>query len=198
MGRYFQRMHSLPRCFSVFWSGLARCARKLRLAAAPALPAVRLVRRRFRRVGGQRGAPAPGSESGWSTFQARCSPVISIRMKSSHRCGHSRNDTGTDLRSLTTGSMQMQSQGLNDGQKRVIAEFMSGRTWEVRDGRCEEHAEQVFHQSGNDGSCTGSGMEWMERDAANTRFQTAQGRGAHCRSGAAAEIENGPSACLPA
>src|SRR5204863_1038815 len=30
--------------------------------------------------------------------------------------------------SLTTGSMQMQSEGLNDGQKRVIAEFMSSRT----------------------------------------------------------------------
>src|SRR5256885_2364647 len=30
--------------------------------------------------------------------------------------------------SLTSGSMQMQSEGLDDGQKRVIAEFMSGRT----------------------------------------------------------------------
>jgi hypothetical protein len=30
--------------------------------------------------------------------------------------------------SMTTGSMQMQAQALNDGQKRVIAEFMSGRT----------------------------------------------------------------------
>ena len=28
---------------------------------------------------------------------------------------------------LTTGSMQTQSQGLNDAQKKILAEFMSGR-----------------------------------------------------------------------
>jgi hypothetical protein len=30
--------------------------------------------------------------------------------------------------SLTTGSMQMQAEGFSEGQKRVVAEFMSGRT----------------------------------------------------------------------
>lgn len=82
-------------------------------------------------AGGQRGGgqTLPGTESGWSAFQTRCAvchlnptvdraiPAATIREMTPERI----------FESLTTGSMQQQSQGLSDGQKRRIAEFMSGR-----------------------------------------------------------------------
>ena len=77
-------------------------------------------------------APAPGTESGFATFQTRCA-----------QC-HGNGDTATVDRApssnalremspekiyaaLTTGPMQQQASALNDGQKKAVAEFMAGR-----------------------------------------------------------------------
>ena len=78
--------------------------------------------------GGGRGI-TPGTESGFATFQTRCSichgnPAVE------------RAATPSAIREMTperiydalaTGSMQAHSEGLNDLQKRALAEFMSGR-----------------------------------------------------------------------
>jgi polyvinyl alcohol dehydrogenase (cytochrome) len=79
--------------------------------------------------GGQRGATLPGTETGWSLFQTRCAvchlnPVVDLAVPGAVM----REMTPERIfASLTTGSMKEKSEGLNDGQKRRIAEFMSGR-----------------------------------------------------------------------
>ena len=76
-----------------------------------------------------RGPITPGTESGWATFQTRCASchgnqnverapsAVAIREMTPERI----------YAALATGSMQAQSQGLSDAQKKILAEFMSGR-----------------------------------------------------------------------
>jgi polyvinyl alcohol dehydrogenase (cytochrome) len=78
--------------------------------------------------GGGRGF-TPGTESGFATFQTRCSgchgnPTVerapaptAIREMTPERI----------FESLTSGSMQAQSLGLTEAQKKALAEFMAGR-----------------------------------------------------------------------
>src|SRR5437870_13724458 len=96
---------------------------------APAVPGQPAGAARGAPQGGQRGQALPGTETGWSTFQQRCAvchlnPTVDLATP------------GTVLRqmtpekiyeSLTTGSMKEKSEGINDGTKRRIAEFLSGR-----------------------------------------------------------------------
>jgi len=78
---------------------------------------------------GGRGATLPGTENGWSTFQTRCAschlnPAVDLAVPGAVM----REMTPERIfASLTTGSMKEKSEGLNDGQKRRIAEFMAGR-----------------------------------------------------------------------
>ena len=99
-------------------------------AAAPQAPAAPARR-------GGRGPITPGTESGWATFQTRCASchgnqnverapsAITIREMTPERI----------YAALTTGSMQAQSQGLSDAQKKILAEFMSGRPTGSSGGR---------------------------------------------------------------
>jgi polyvinyl alcohol dehydrogenase (cytochrome) len=77
--------------------------------------------------------------------------------------------------SLTTGSMQMQSEGLNDGQKRVIAEFMSGRTLgSAAVGDAKNMPNKCpSNPAMTDPARTPAWNGWSA-DMSNTRFQTAQ------------------------
>jgi hypothetical protein len=80
--------------------------------------------------GAQRGGGGlQGTESGWSTFQTRCSICHS-------NPGPNQGPTAEAIRlmtpekiaeALTTGKMKTQGSELNEGQIRRVAEFMSGR-----------------------------------------------------------------------
>ena len=113
---------------------------------------------------GQRGQGLPGTESGWSAFQTRCSichlnptvdratPAAVIREMTPERI----------YESLMTGSMKDQSQGLSDVQKRRIAEFLSRQAvGQFKSRQCQRHAEQVRPQSRADGSGGVARMEWL-------------------------------------
>src|SRR5881394_1862190 len=113
MKRYFQQMALISAVLFGVLIG-AGGMRAQNPATPPLPPAAGALAAPAR--GGQRGAAAPGSETGWSTFQARCS--------SCHLNPNDKAPTGVKLRemtpekiyaSLTTGTMQMQSEGLNDG-----------------------------------------------------------------------------------
>jgi len=79
--------------------------------------------------GARGGAAVPGTESGWSTFQNRCSLCHS-------NPGPNQGPTAEAIRlmtperifaSLTTGTMKAHAEGISEGQLRRVAEFMSGR-----------------------------------------------------------------------
>lgn len=125
---------------------------------------------------GARGAVLPGTESGWSTFQTRCAschlnPAVDLATP------------GTVLRTmtpekiyatLTTGSMKEQSQGINDGQKQRIAEFLAGRPMgsspagdaKNMPNKCPSNPPMT------DPAASASWNGWGNTDS-NTRFQTA-------------------------
>ena len=126
MTRYFQRLTFAVAVLLGVLFAVAGMRAQAPPAQAPPLPAAAGAPQ----GGGQRGGGPPGSETGWNLFQTRgCARC--------HLTPTEKAPTGEAIRempperiyaSLTTGSMQMQAQALNDGQKRVIAEFMSGRT----------------------------------------------------------------------
>src|SRR6266700_3702458 len=73
--------------------------------------------------------PAPGTESGFATFQTQCAQCHG-------NPNVDRAPTAEALRemtpekiyaALTTGAMQQQASALNDVQKKAVAEFMAGR-----------------------------------------------------------------------
>src|SRR6185436_17866215 len=80
--------------------------------------------------------------------------------------------------SLTTGSMQMQSEGLNDGQKRVIAEFMSGRTLgSAAVGDAKNMPNKCPSNPAMSDPARGPAWNGWSADMSNTRFQSAQSAG---------------------
>jgi polyvinyl alcohol dehydrogenase (cytochrome) len=129
---------------------------------------------------GGRGPITPGTESGWATFQTRCSachgnPAVAraatpdaIRAMTPERI----------YEALATGSMQAQSQGLNDLQKRALAEFMAGRPLgSISRG----HARDMPNQCKANPAMTdpSQGPSWIGwgNGLANTRSQTAVAAG---------------------
>src|SRR6185503_8799322 len=80
--------------------------------------------------GGRGGAAVmPGTEDGIAQFETRCSvchnnPALDLVPSAS---AVRELTPERILESITTGSMKAHVEGLNDGQKRRIAEFMSGR-----------------------------------------------------------------------
>ena len=130
--------------------------------------------------GAGRGPITPGTESGFATFQTRCavchgnpaveraaSPAV-IRDMPPERI----------YAALATGSMQAQSQGLTDVQKRLLAEFMSGRP--LGSG-AKGSASAMPNQCASNPPLTNpsAGASWngWGNGAANTRFQTAAAAG---------------------
>lgn len=127
-----------------------------------------------------RGPVTPGTESGWATFQTRCSvchgnPAVAraatpeaIRAMTPERI----------YDALATGSMQAQSQGLNDLQKRALAEFMAGRPLGSARGG---HARDMPNQCKANPAMTdpAQGPSWIGwgNGLSNTRSQTAAAAG---------------------
>jgi polyvinyl alcohol dehydrogenase (cytochrome) len=133
--------------------------------------------------GGQRGqagrggpAPLPGTESGWSTFQTRCAvchmnptvdlapPATVIREMTPERI----------FESLTTGTMQEESQGIPDTTKRRIAEFMAGRPMgSSKAGNAKDMPNPCARNPVMGDPAASPGWNGWGNDGANTRFQSA-------------------------
>jgi polyvinyl alcohol dehydrogenase (cytochrome) len=129
-------------------------------------------------AGGQggRGGALPGTESGWSTFQTRCAvchmnptvdlapPATVIREMTPERI----------FESLTTGSMQEESQGIPDTTKRRIAEFMAGRPMgSSRAGNAKDMPNKCPNNPAMTDPGASPGWNGWGNDNANTRFQPA-------------------------
>lgn len=128
--------------------------------------------------GAGRGGGIPGTENGWSTFQSRCSICHS-------NPGPNQGPTAEAIRlmtpekifeSLTTGKMKSQTEGLNEGQLRRVAEFMSGRPM-ASSGAGD--AAKMPNRCTNNPTISNLNAGWIGWgvDNANTRFQAARGAG---------------------
>lgn len=126
--------------------------------------------------GGQRGPTLPGTETGWSLFQTRCA--------SCHLNPASDLATpGTVLRqmtpekiyaTLTSGSMEDQSQGITDPQKRRIAEFLSGRPMGSSvAGNSTRMPNKCAANPAMTDPAAGASWNGWGNDNGNTRFQPA-------------------------
>ena len=130
--------------------------------------------------GGGRGPITPGTESGFATFQTRCSvchgnPAVE-RAASPSAIREMTPERIYDA--LATGSMQVQSQGLNDAQKRALAEFMSGRPLgSAKQGAAAGMPNRCTTNPSLTDPARGSSWNGWGNGLANTRFQTARAAG---------------------
>ncbi|HET9219506.1 MAG TPA: PQQ-binding-like beta-propeller repeat protein [Terriglobia bacterium] len=127
--------------------------------------------------GGGRGG-VPGTESGWATFQTRCSICHS-------NPGPNQGPTAEAIRlmtpekiveALSSGKMKTQAEGLNEMQIRRVAEFMSGRPV----GSSGVGAASLMpNKCANNPTINNLNAGWIGWgfDNANTRFQPARGAG---------------------
>src|SRR5688572_24306360 len=128
--------------------------------------------------GGGRGGGVPGTESGWATFQTRCSICHS-------NPGPNQGPTAEAIRlmtpekiveALSTGKMKTQAEGLNEMQIRRVAEFMSGRPV----GSSGTGAASLMpNKCANNPTINNLNAGWIGWgfDNGNTRFQPARGAG---------------------
>ena len=125
---------------------------------------------------GQRGLP--GTESGWASFQTRCSICHS-------NPGPNQGPTAEEIRlmtperifeALTTGKMKNQGDGLSEPQIRRIAEFMSGRPMGSAGAG---DAKDMMNRCRSNPTLSNIDPGWIGwgLDAGNTRFQSARGAG---------------------
>ncbi len=130
--------------------------------------------------GGGRAAGPPGSETGWNLFQTRGCALCHLNPTEKAPTGEAIREMTPEriYTSLTTGSMQMQAQALNDGQKRVIAEFMSGRTLgSSAAGDAKNMPNKCASNPNMSNPAQGPSWNGWSVDQSNTRFQTAAGAG---------------------
>jgi len=129
--------------------------------------------------GGGRGF-TPGTESGFATFQTRCTgchgnPAVE-RAPSPNAIREMTPERIYD--SLTTGSMQTQSNGLTDAQKKALAEFMAGRPiGSARQGDGKSMPNQCTSNPTLANPAEGRGWNGWGNGLSNTRFQTAGAAG---------------------
>ena len=134
--------------------------------------------------GGGRGAIAPGTESGFATFQTRCASChANARDERQGAAAVDRAPTTDAIRemtperiyaALTTGSMQVHAADLSDLQKQRLAEFMSGRPMgSVNAGDAATMPNRCTTNPAM--SDPGAGPAWngWGNGIANTRFQSA-------------------------
>ena len=127
-----------------------------------------------------RGPITPGTESGWATFQTRCASchgnqnverapsAVAIREMTPERI----------YAALATGSMQAQSQGLSDVQKKILAEFMSGRpTGSAAAGSAATMPNKCTTNPPMTDPAASSGWNAWGNNGGNTRFQPAAAAG---------------------
>ena len=143
--------------------------------------------------GGGRGF-TPGTESGFATFQTRCTgchgnPAVE-RAPSPTAIREMTPERIYD--SLTTGSMQAQSSGLTDAQKKALAEFMAGRPiGSARQGDGKSMPNQCATNPAMTDPAQGRGWNGWGNGLANTRFQPAAAARPDGRAGAATEAQVG-------
>jgi polyvinyl alcohol dehydrogenase (cytochrome) len=130
---------------------------------------------------GRGGANAlPGTEQGIAEFETRCSvchnnPALdlvpsanAVREMTPERI----------LESITTGSMKSYVEGLNDGSKRRIAEFMAGRPMgSSKAGNAANMPNKCANNPAIANPAPGTGWNGWSADASNTRFQPAAAAG---------------------
>jgi polyvinyl alcohol dehydrogenase (cytochrome) len=122
----------------------------------------------------------PGTESGFATFQTRCAachgnPNVE-RAPSPAALREMPPEKIYDA--LTAGTMQAQSQGLSDAQKRTVAEFMSGRP--LGSGSQGDAASMPNKCTSNPplaDPAKGAAWNGWGADLSNTRFQSARAAG---------------------
>jgi len=130
--------------------------------------------------GGGRGAGLPGTESGWASFQTRCSVCHS-------NPGPNQGPTAEAIRlmtpekifeSLSTGKMKMQAEGLTEPQMRRVAEFMAARPM---GSSAAGDAKNMPNKCATNPAITSitNAPAWngWGLDNANTRFQPSRGAG---------------------
>ena len=130
-------------------------------------------------AGGFRGG-IPGTESGWATFQTRCSACHgNPNVERAASPATLREMTPEKIYdALVSGSMQAQSQGLNDGQKRAVAEFMTGRPLgSGTQGDASKMANKCASNPPMADPARGASWNGWSPDVANTRFQPASAAG---------------------
>ena len=121
-------------------------------------------------------APAPGTESGFATFQTTCAQChgnpnvdrapspVALREMTPEKI----------YAALTTGVMQTQASSLNDGQKKAIAEFMAGRPMgSAKSGGIETMGFQCRTNPPLADPASRPSWNGWSPDLANTRFQPA-------------------------
>jgi polyvinyl alcohol dehydrogenase (cytochrome) len=126
---------------------------------------------------GQRGLP--GTESGIATFQTRCSLCHNNPVQGAPTASAIREMSPEKIYdSLATGSMQKQSEGLSDIEKRRVAEFMSGRPMgSSKVGDAKTMSNQCRSNPALSNPAAGAAWNGWGADLGNTRFQSAQSAG---------------------
>jgi polyvinyl alcohol dehydrogenase (cytochrome) len=131
-------------------------------------------------VAGQAPTPppafAPGTESGFATFQTQCAQCHGNPNVDRAPSAEALREMSPEkiYAALTTGPMQQQASALNDGQKKALAEFMAGRP--IGSSASGAAANMGFQCRTNpplaDPSSRPAWNGWSP-DLANTRFQPA-------------------------
>ena len=132
--------------------------------------------------GGQRGGAAvmPGTEDGIAQFETRCSschnnPALDLVPSAS---AVREMPPERILQSITTGSMTTYVDGLNDGQKRRIAEFMAGRPMgSSKAGSVANMPNKCANNPAMGNPANGPSWNGWGVDNSNTRFQPAAAAG---------------------
>jgi polyvinyl alcohol dehydrogenase (cytochrome) len=129
--------------------------------------------------GGQRGQRGlPGTESGWATFQTRCSICHS-------NPGPNQGPTAEAIRlmtpekifeSLSTGKMKKEGEALSEIERRRTAEFMSGRPMGSSKAGAADLMPNKCRTNPTMNNINAGWIGWGF-DAGNTRFQPARGAG---------------------
>ena len=129
--------------------------------------------------GGLRGF-VPGTESGFATFQTRCSACHGNPNVERAPSPAALREMPPEkiYEALTSGTMQTQSQGLTDPQKRAVAEFMSGRPLgSARQGDAQSMPNKCASNPNLSDPARGAAWNGWGADLSNTRFQSARAAG---------------------
>ena len=129
--------------------------------------------------GGGRGAP--GTESGWATFQTRCSVCHGNPTVTRAASPGAIRDMSPEkiYDAIVSGhKQQTQVQALSDPQKRAVAEFMSGRPLgSSKQGSAGNMPNKCAGNPTLSDPAQGAAWNGWGADLSNTRFQTASAAG---------------------
>src|SRR5436190_7165838 len=119
---------------------------------------------------------APGTESGFATFQTQCAQCHGNPNVDRAPSAEALREMSPEkiYAALTTGPMQQQASALNDGQKKALAEFMAGRPLgSAASGAAVNMGFQCRTNPAMSDPARGPAWNGWSPDLANTRFQPA-------------------------